>query len=119
MLTLPAPVVSPEMIDGVIIEELGASSATLFGSFSATPLAAASLAQVHRATLKDGTLVAVKVQYPELRTNMASDLAVFRTMGAQVRFACSNVAYCVRSEHASTHLFADQARRHGPDVDGG
>jgi predicted unusual protein kinase regulating ubiquinone biosynthesis (AarF/ABC1/UbiB family) len=69
----------------VILEELGSSSAALFQSFERTPLAAASLAQVHKATLKDGRAVAVKVQYPELRANMASDLAVFRTMGAQAR----------------------------------
>ncbi len=69
----------------MILEELGSSSAALFKSFERTPFAAASLAQVHKATLKDGRAVAVKVQYPELRANMASDLAVFRTMGAQAR----------------------------------
>ena len=73
------------MIDGVIREELGKSARELFATFSEAPIAAASLAQVHTATLRDGTPVAVKVQYPELRLNMASDLSVFRTMGAQVR----------------------------------
>jgi hypothetical protein len=74
-----------EAIDGLLVEELGKPSSQLFASFSATPMAAASLAQVHAATLADGTKVAVKVQYPELRANMASDLSVFRTMGAQAR----------------------------------
>ncbi len=68
-------------------EELGAPSSQLFATFAAEPIAAASLAQVHRATLRDGRHVAVKVQYPELRVNMASDMAVFRTMGAQVSSA--------------------------------
>ncbi|CAJ1381658.1 unnamed protein product, partial [Effrenium voratum] len=51
----------------------------------AEPIASASLAQVHRAELRDGTKVAVKVQYPELRKEMASDFAVFKTMGAQIK----------------------------------
>jgi len=49
------------------------------------PIASASLAQVHRGVLKDGTKVAVKVQYPELRKEMASDFQVFKTMGAQIK----------------------------------
>lgn len=49
------------------------------------PMASASLAQVHRGQLPDGTTVAVKVQYPELRKEMASDFAVFKTMGAQIK----------------------------------
>jgi hypothetical protein len=85
-----------EAIDALLVEELGKPSAQLFATFAATPMAAASLAQVHAATLADGTKVAVKVQYPELRANMASDLAVFRTMGAQARdSACACVCGCV------------------------
>lgn len=76
---------SLELVDGVLREELGAPSAELFASFSPEPIAAASLAQVHLAVLRDGRRVAVKVQYPELRANMASDLSVFRTMGAQIK----------------------------------
>ena len=66
-------------------EELGAPSAELFTQFSPEPIAAASLAQVHLAVLRDGRRVAVKVQYPELRLNMASDLSVFRQMGSQIK----------------------------------
>lgn len=54
-------------------------------SIEKEPLAAASLAQVHRATLPNGSQVAVKVQYPELKKEMASDFAVFKTMGAQIK----------------------------------
>ncbi|CAE8704620.1 unnamed protein product [Polarella glacialis] len=54
-------------------------------SIEEEPIAAASIAQVHRALLQDGTPVAVKVQYPELRKEMASDFAIFKTMGAQIK----------------------------------
>lgn len=54
-------------------------------SMEETPIASASLAQVHRAELQDGTKVAVKVQYPELKKEMASDFFVFKTMGAQIK----------------------------------
>jgi len=63
--------------------ELGASCA--LASIEREPIASASLAQVHRAVLRDGTSVAVKVQYPALRKEMASDFAIFKTMGAQIK----------------------------------
>lgn len=47
----------------------------VFSEFSETPIAAASLAQVHRARLKDGREVAVKVQYPGIEDIVHNDLA--------------------------------------------
>lgn len=46
----------------------------IFDSFSPTPIGTASLAQVHKATLKDGTVVAVKVQHPYVRGNSIVDM---------------------------------------------
>jgi predicted unusual protein kinase regulating ubiquinone biosynthesis (AarF/ABC1/UbiB family) len=46
----------------------------VFADFDPTPMAAASLGQVHRATLRDGRLVAVKVQRPGVREQVAADL---------------------------------------------
>src|SRR5215472_2672326 len=50
----------------VLASELGRKAEDVFASFERTPVAAASLAQVHRATLKTGEPVAVKIQYPDI-----------------------------------------------------
>jgi predicted unusual protein kinase regulating ubiquinone biosynthesis (AarF/ABC1/UbiB family) len=57
-----------------IEEELGKPLAAVFSSFSPEPVAAASLAQVHEATLQDGRRAAVKVQYPDIEALVELDL---------------------------------------------
>jgi len=59
----------------VVEAELGAPLTELFASFSETPLAAATIAQVHEATMKDGRHVAVKVQRPGLEDIISTDVA--------------------------------------------
>jgi len=68
----------PEEAREVIESELGAPPEQLYASFSPTPLAAASLAQVHRATLEDGREVVVKVQRPRIENKVTSDLQILR-----------------------------------------
>ena len=68
--------------EGVIERELEAPLGELFASFDEVPLGAASIGQVHRATLKDGTEVAVKVQRPEARGRVEADLALMRDLAA-------------------------------------
>lgn len=63
-------------IERVVQAELGVRLSKGFASFEAEPLAAASLGQVHRAALRDGREVAVKVQRPDIRERVADDLAV-------------------------------------------
>jgi len=59
----------------VLETELGCNVDDAFASFQRTPVAAASLAQVHRATLKTGEPVAVKIQYPDIEEVVRTDLA--------------------------------------------
>mmetsp|Transcript_32254 Transcript_32254/g.57711 ORF Transcript_32254/g.57711 Transcript_32254/m.57711 type:complete len:544 (-) Transcript_32254:75-1706(-) len=72
------PARSMEEVETVLFREFGAHSAALFSSFEPQARAAASLAQVHRATLPNGEAVAVKVQYPGLELAVAHDLATIR-----------------------------------------
>ncbi|KAG8449002.1 hypothetical protein GDO86_015894 [Hymenochirus boettgeri] len=58
----------------VIREDLGKEVSVLFSEFEETPLGAASLAQVHRAVLKDGSRVAVKVQHPKVKAQSVQDI---------------------------------------------
>jgi predicted unusual protein kinase regulating ubiquinone biosynthesis (AarF/ABC1/UbiB family) len=69
-----APAVSAGAIAGVVEEDLGRAPQALFASWDATPLASASLGQVHAARLHDGTDVVVKVQYPGVADALRADL---------------------------------------------
>lgn len=67
----------PEDVDAIreVVEtELGGTVHDLFGSFDPEPLAAASLGQVHRATLRNGREVVVKVQRPGIRDQAREDM---------------------------------------------
>lgn len=61
-------------VEKIITSELGVRVSKVFPTFERVPLAAASLAQVHRAQLRDGTEVAVKVQRPGIREQIVQDL---------------------------------------------
>lgn len=61
-------------VQRIVEEELGARLSKAFSSFEEKPLAAASLGQVHRAALRDGRRVAVKVQRPDIEKIVATDL---------------------------------------------
>jgi len=60
--------------------ELGAPLEAIFERFVERPIASASLAQVHEATLRDGRRVAVKVQYPDIGALVRSDLSNLRVL---------------------------------------
>lgn len=69
------PSSSPAAIRSLVEEELGAPIDKLFAAWDDVPFASASIGQVHRATMPDGTVVAVKVQHPGIGHAVESDLA--------------------------------------------
>jgi predicted unusual protein kinase regulating ubiquinone biosynthesis (AarF/ABC1/UbiB family) len=64
-------------VERIVQEELGVRISKAFLEFESEPLAAASLGQVHRARLRDGRAVAVKVQRPDIEEQIREDLDVF------------------------------------------
>lgn len=78
-----APPVPVEAIEAIIEQELGGPLERWFATFSSTAIASASIGQVHRATLHDGTEVVVKVQRPGVESTMEADL---RLLMRQARF---------------------------------
>jgi predicted unusual protein kinase regulating ubiquinone biosynthesis (AarF/ABC1/UbiB family) len=66
----------------IIERELGVRLSNAFSEFDERPLAAASLSQVHRAAMRDGRLVAVKVQRPDIEEQIAHDLDAIAEIAA-------------------------------------
>ncbi len=65
-----------EQVNEIIVAELGAPPEELFATIDHEPLAAASLAQVHRATLKSGEQVVLKVQRPNSQKQVKADVGI-------------------------------------------
>lgn len=130
-----APPMSTELVDATVAAELGAPPSEVFDTWDPTPIAAASIGQVHRAITRDGRAVAVKVQYPGVDDAIRNDLA-----NADTIFAAISVLYPgldpgpvveelrdrvveeldYRLEATNQQLFADHYRGHPtirvPDV---
>lgn len=74
------PPINRALVRTLIKKELGDYPENIFASFEPDAFAAASLGQVHRAEMKDGRKVAVKVQYPNVRETIDSDLAMVKVI---------------------------------------
>ena len=83
-----APPMHSALVHDVLAAELG-STRELFTDFDDEPLAAASIGQVHRAILRDGRRVAVKIQYPGVAQAIRDDLANTELLATFLRFAAA------------------------------
>ncbi|QSZ66946.1 AarF/ABC1/UbiB kinase family protein [Methanofollis aquaemaris] len=92
-----------------VIEECCGPIEEAFASFDETPVAAASLAQVHRAVLKDGTEVAVKVQRPGIRKVIEEDLEILAALARRIERRYPDLA--VYNPVGLVQEFALQIRR--------
>ncbi|HEY1014870.1 MAG TPA: AarF/ABC1/UbiB kinase family protein [Herpetosiphonaceae bacterium] len=69
-----------EQAIALVEEELGRPIDELFAAFEPVPLAAASLGQVHAATLHSGESVVVKIQRPDIKASVTTDLAILNEL---------------------------------------
>ncbi|MHC1604683.1 MAG: ABC1 kinase family protein [Candidatus Methanofastidiosia archaeon] len=73
-----------EKIKSQIEKELDAPLDTIFTEIDKTPIASASIAQVHKATLLSGEVVAVKVQKPDVERTIAIDVEIMKNLSKRV-----------------------------------
>lgn len=71
-----APPVAPEVVQRLLVEDLGRPIDQVFAAFDPVSLAAASIGQVHAATLRDGTDAVVKVRRPDVVEQVEQDLEI-------------------------------------------
>lgn len=93
-----APTIPIEQVKQVIFEEFGHSVEELLASFDEEPIAAASLGQVHAASLDDGSEVIVKVQRPGISSIIDSDIEILYVLAKLLES---------RWERAKTYGIAD------------
>ena len=78
--------VSLDVIEDIIKKQLGGELSNHFKYFSEKPIASASMAQVHRATLNNGDAVVVKIRRPNIESIMFSDLALLSKVTNIIKF---------------------------------
>lgn len=86
-----APTLPFEQLRQAVEEALGEPPETAFASFDPQPLAAASMAQVHRAALPDGRPVVLKIRRPGIRESMQADLRLIAQLAAVAESANAEV----------------------------
>jgi predicted unusual protein kinase regulating ubiquinone biosynthesis (AarF/ABC1/UbiB family) len=86
-----APPADPQAIRQVVTEQYGAPPEEVFAAWHEEPLASASIGQVHRARLHDGSEVVAKVQYPGVAEAIESDLANAELFAPMARMISPNL----------------------------
>ncbi|KAF5900782.1 putative aarF domain-containing protein kinase 1, partial [Clarias magur] len=99
-----APASTMQEIQQVIREDLGKELGELFVSFEEKPQGAASLAQVHRAVLPNGTTVAVKVQHPKVQAQSSKDIMVMEFLLQVVHWLFPDFAFMWLVEEAKRNM---------------
>src|SRR3954451_3569355 len=109
-----APPMAPELAASVIVDDLGTPPDQLFAEWDGTPIAAASVGQVHRALTQDGRAVAVKVQYPGAAAALTADLD---NIGLFIRLSASGQAQDERQQVDLAPLVAEVRARVTEEAD--
>ena len=81
------PPINRAVVRSIIKSELGDWPENIFATFDPDAIAAASIGQVHNATSHDGVKLAVKIQYPNVRETIKSDLTVARLVFERIAVA--------------------------------
>jgi len=93
-----------EAVEQLFREEIGQRISKAFASFNKTPLASASIGQVHEATLHSGKKVAVKIQRPDVRKRFVEDLDTLMTLSEKAE------AYSKEAKKFSIHEVIEELR---------
>ena len=81
-----------DQVEMILLEEYGRPSSEIFASLDEKPVASASISQVHRAVLRDGRVVALKVQRPEIAKVVQADLDIIKNLAQLVERRLPNLA---------------------------
>ncbi|BFZ11791.1 hypothetical protein BsWGS_14830 [Bradybaena similaris] len=99
-----APRSDLEELKSVIREDLGQQVEDMFVEFDPEPLGAASLAQVHKAKLSDGQIVAVKIQHPKVKARSAADIRTMEVLVHAAGWLFPEFAYVWLAEETKRNL---------------
>jgi predicted unusual protein kinase regulating ubiquinone biosynthesis (AarF/ABC1/UbiB family) len=99
-LQMRAPAMHPTLARAQFHASFGKYPEQVFRHFTGEPFAAASLGQVHRAVTRDGQDVAVKIQYPAIRSAIEDDFKLLRSAALPARL----------TGHATESMFAEVER---------
>ncbi|KAG0368426.1 ABC1 family-domain-containing protein [Gamsiella multidivaricata] len=95
---------SIESIQALFLFDLGQPLSEVFSSFDLNPIGVASLAQVHRAVLKDGREVAVKIQHPALNEFSEIDMKTIEALARFIAYAFPEFEFLWLSEEIQDNL---------------